>query len=70
MVAQENLNDFKVKTIKDLEVMAKKIKRKIASLENESGGSTSDIPIIVQSLTMLSSEYRLIKREIMDTISI
>lgn len=68
MVDQENLQDFKVKTINDLEAMAKKLKRQIVKLEKSGIDSPSDFVHIAHALTMLTLEYRLIKREIMDTI--
>lgn len=68
MVSQDNVKEFKVKTIKDLELMSKKLKKRIVLLEKESNKDSQDMINIVHSMTLLIAEYRAIKREIMDII--
>lgn len=68
MTTNETVKEFKIKTIKDLELMSKKLKKRIVVLEKIPQGNPLDMVNIVHSITLLTAEYRLIKREIMETI--
>ena len=70
MASEENVNEFKIKTIKDLELMAKKLKKRIVALEKTEYGDEAGIVNITHSITLLTAEYRLIKREIIDIITL
>lgn len=68
MIDEDTVKKLRIKTIKDLELMAKKLKKRIVLLEKDTSRETQDMVNIVHAITLLTSEYRLIKREIMETI--
>jgi pyridoxal/pyridoxine/pyridoxamine kinase len=56
----------KEKSIRDLELMAKKLKRKIAEVEKMPFSSTGSGELFAGILTTLVVEYRMLKRDIVE----
>lgn len=59
------INENKLKAIKDLEYMAKKLKKKISDLEST---PMAEFPLDTDVLIKLLSEYRSIKKTIIEII--
>lgn len=68
MIEEETLTEIKIKSIKDLEVLAKKLKKKIIVFENRADALPSDAIKIAHAITLLISEYRHIKRDIIEIL--